>query len=386
MFLHGCGMMHYWWWPPNPGGFYASSMKHSHLRSLPEVAAVMRTALDVRRMPGEIAAFRGLPTEVSLLYPEASLIQKFPAAQGHKTPFSMEVEKTYGSAVRLNASVGFASSKRIKAGGLKDTKLLLVPGCRFVAEDVHEKVLEWVRGGGTMMVTPTSLVADEYNRKRDYLGKLGIEILTEELPEMMAGEAVRGIDQEPGEMDFIQGPVAKTIVTKQPKRGVVTIDKDLRLPAEMSAEGILQTVKASKDWTTMASYADGKGPAMLSRKLGEGRIIYLAGQLALADRKTLIDRVMARCGVGRPIRAYAPDRSYPDGVEFRAVGEGNAYLAYLANTSLEPREIVLKADLPLALGRIRNVSAGVDQKSGKITLAPLETRILRIDTETFNMP
>ena len=113
------------------------------------------------------------------------------------------------------------------------------------------------------------MMADEYNRKRNYLKDIGLELTAEELPEMMAGEAKRGVDQPPGEMDFIQGPVAKTIVTKEPKRKVLaTADgKASGWPAEMQAAGVLQNVKATADWRVLAIY-DGGEPAVLGSAAG----------------------------------------------------------------------------------------------------------------------
>ena len=90
--------------------------------------------------------------------------------------------------------------------------------------------------------------------------------------------------------------------------------------------------------------------------------------------EALIDRLMKRSGVQRPFRAFIPHGGYPDGVEFRAVRSGGGYLAYLANTTLEPREVVVAG----LVRTIHNISTGVDQKDEKITLAPLETRIMRI--------
>ncbi|HUV38405.1 MAG TPA: beta-galactosidase, partial [Planctomycetota bacterium] len=183
MFLHGCGVMDYWWWPPTlPGEFYDSSMKHAHQRSLAEVATVLRTALDVRRMAKVIAPFPDAKAEFAILYPEATLIQKFPAAQGTKTPYTLEIERTYGAAVRLDAPVAFASSKMILEGRLDAFKVLVVPSARYVNAGVWEKIVDWTKRGGTLVITPTSLVADEYNRKRTYLADIGIEIVAEGFP------------------------------------------------------------------------------------------------------------------------------------------------------------------------------------------------------------
>ena len=114
---------------------------------------------------------------------------------------------------------------------------------------------------------------------------------------------------------------------------------------------------------------------MLARPLGTGRVHYLAGQLALADRRAFLDRLMNAYGLDRPIRAFAPGGAYLEGVEFRAVRDGQGYLAYLHSTVPEPREVKLTSKRPIL--DVFSVSAGTKQ-GAKMTLAPLETRILRI--------
>ncbi len=372
MFLHGCGLMDYWWWPGEAGEFYESSMAHSPLITLPEVEVVMKAALDVRRLPKEVSVFSDATPEFTLLYPRASLIQKFPGAEGIKTPYSIEVEETYGAAARLDAPVGFSSSKRIAEGALKDVKVLVIPGARYVGEADWAKITEWAKAGGTLVVTPTSLIADEYNRRRAYLKDIGIEITGEELPEFMAGEAKRGIDQS-GELDFIQGPVAKTIIAKQPKRDVASAGGKT-----WSAAGIIQTVKASAEWKPLALYAGTKDAALLDRAFGKGRIVYMAGQLVLDSRKVFFDGLMASAGFDRPIRAFAPDGSYLDGVESRTTTEGGAYLTYLHNETEKEQAVKLVSTAGKQFTEIRNLNADVMLPGPVMTLAPYETRIMRI--------
>lgn len=384
MYLHGCGIMHFWWWPDGAGEFYESSMKHSSLRTLDEVGIVMRAALDLRRLGSEVASFRKVPTEIGLLYSRASLVQEHPGAAGVKTPYTFEVEKSYQAASRLDAGVGFASTKQVLAGGLDKYKMLVVPGARFVADGEFKKIIDFVKAGGTLVITPTSLIADQYNRKRNYLQELGIEITAEELPEMMAGAAVRGIDQEPGEMDFIQGPVAKTIVTKEPKRKLIATaeGKKLNLPAEMSGEGVIQTVSASKDWTTLAAYAGADGLAgdagLLVRSLGKGKVYYMAAQLPVTDRRSFFDRLMDDSLFTRPVRMLSVDGQPLDEVESRTIEQDGHYLTYLHNLSSKPQTVQLKSSKPMS---IFSLSSQTAEASEKMTLSPYETKLLKIEVK-----
>ena len=378
MFLHGCGVMDYWWWPPDMSGFYESSMKHSHLRTLPEVDAVMITALDVRRIPEYITPFSDEIGSIALLYPRASLIQKFPGAEGHKTPYTLEVEKTYAAAVRLDTPVGFASSKLIGEGVLDRFKILVVPGARYVQAGTYDNIMAWVKGGGTVVITPTSLIADEFNRKRNYLADLGIRILEEELPEFMAGEAKRGVDQS-GELDFIQGPVAKTLIKKEPKRDVTvkTVDVLAKAPKKMAAAGVIQTVKPSNDWNVLATYAGEKTPAILVRDLGKGKVYYLAAQLDVESRKALFDALMDALKFKRWIRVRKRDGGYPEDVESRTLLHEGKLLTYLHNLSGRPQTVKLVPQI-MGLGPIVCLNTETKLDSQTITLGPYETKILSI--------
>jgi beta-galactosidase GanA len=381
MFLHGCGIMDYWWWPAQPGEFYGSSMAHSPSRTLLGVETVMKAGLDVRRLPSEIASFRKAPTEIALLYSRASLIQKFPASEGNKTPYSLEMEKNYSSLVRLDTGVGFVSSKQVLAGKLEKFKTLVIPGARFVKEDVFNQILDYAKNGGTVVITPTSLIADEYNRKRNYLEQLGLTITAEELPELMAGPAARGVDLPAGEMDFIQGPVARTIVAKEPKRTLTATSqgRSFGLPATFAGEGVLQNVTPSKDWSPLATYqgaSGGDNGAILVRSLGKGQVYYLAAQLSLDDRKTFYDHLMTARSFTRPIRALSPDGSLPEQVESRSVEQNGAYLTYLHNFSTKPQSI--KLVMEKAAAKIENLSSGTES-TAEMTIRPYETRILRIE-------
>jgi len=380
MFLHGCGLMDYWWWPPTEGDFDESSMRHSPRISLEEVGVAMHTALDLRRLGRVVAPFPDAPAEIALLYARASLIQRYPKAQGHKTPYTLEMEKTYEAAVRLDAPVGFVSSRRVREGIPAAVKLLAIPGCRFVEEDVVAKIKDWVRDGGTLLITPTSLVADQYNRRRDYLAGLGLELVGEEVPDLLAGEAKRGIDQT-GELDFIQGPVAKTIVSQEPKRQIVVKDVDpwKRLPRRLDAAGVIQTLKPSTDWTVVATYAGGEEPAILLRSLGKGQVICLAAQLTVDSRREVLDCLMDQCRLNRPVRARLADGSYPPGVESRTVRHEGALLTYLANTTGEKVAVELKSPVPIAA--TWNFNAETRHMGATVTLAPYETRIMRVELQ-----
>ncbi|MFB3890785.1 MAG: beta-galactosidase trimerization domain-containing protein [Phycisphaerae bacterium] len=387
MFLHGCGVMDYWWWPETESEFDDSSMKHSDKLSLEEVGAVMRTALDVRRLARQISAFPDAKAQIALLYSRASLVQRYPKAQGHKTPYTFEMEKTYEATARLDTPVGFVSSRGVRAGIPANFKLLVIPGCRYVEEDVWAKIKDWVNAGGTLVITPTSLVADEYNRKRDYLKDLGLEVVSEELPEFLAGDAKPGT-QQTGELDFIQGPVVKTVVSKEPQRKVIRVGK---LAVSYDAAGTVQTVKASADWEPFAVYEKPGAPAdwyatakdataaILSRPVGKGRVVYMAAQLTVDGRRSILDELAGGVGVEREIRLRTADDKHPQGLESRTVPYDGDWLTYIANTT--PKSVQVKLVSARKIGQIINLNTETAVSDATMTLAPYETRIMKIKTQ-----
>lgn len=179
-------------------------------------------------------------------------------------------------------------------------------------------------------------------------------------------------------MDFIQGPVAKTTVSKVPKRQVSVMRSGLlaTMPATLDAAGVIQTIKPSADWSVLATYAGGTDPAILSRPMGEGRVVYLAAQLTVDSRRAVLDRLMEQCRVARPIRMHTPDGGYPSGVESRTVSCEGAFLTYLANTTDRSVAVTLAARAPI--GEFWDYNRAERVSGPAMTLAPFETRIMRI--------
>jgi beta-galactosidase GanA len=309
-----------------------------------------------------------------LLYSRASLIQRFPSAQGNKTPYTIEIEKTYAATAELDAPVGFVSSQQVVEGIPPGLKLIFIPGVRFMEEDVLKILTDWVRAGGTLVITPTSLVADQYNRKRDYLAALDLNVMAEELPEFMAGEARRGIDQS-GEFNFIQGPVSKTIVTKEPKRKIRCDIGNAQMM--LDAAGVIQTVAPADDWKVLGKYAEDNAPGVLVKTLGKGKIWYLCADFTVASRRWLFDQAFTGAEIYRPVRAWAKDGGLADGIESRTVEKDGNWLTYVTNTSEKAVEVQLKPNA--GLGKAFNLVTEKPVDSASFVLKPLETCILQIE-------
>ncbi|KPJ55949.1 MAG: hypothetical protein AMS16_03330 [Planctomycetes bacterium DG_58] len=333
MFLHGASSVDFYNW--NSKGVQ---------KSLADGYATLRASLDVRRMPEEIIQFPKATPQAAVFYSRGSLIQKHPGGRtikgrrGIQTPYSLELEKCYRAGTILDTQMGFLTTRQARLGVRKGLKVLVLPCAYFVNEDAAKKIVAYVRAGGTIVVSPTSLVADEYNRRRDYLKAFGIEVTGETVPKYLAAKAKAGVARPGSEYDFIQGPIAPTIVTDEP---TATINWKGVKGAPLKGRGIRQSIKVSGRHSVLATLDDGE-PAIVSRKLGQGEIIYLAMQLEEASMGDVLDWLYDRAGVVRPVRTADPQGSRIPGLESRTVPYKGGYLTYLYNMNEHSVSVRLK--------------------------------------------
>src|SRR3569623_1260187 len=66
-----------------------------------------------------------------------------------------------------DAPFEFLSDEQIEQGDLKRFKLLLVPACTYVTEATYSKVRDFVRGGGSILMTVDSFSHDAYAKPRE---------------------------------------------------------------------------------------------------------------------------------------------------------------------------------------------------------------------------
>jgi beta-galactosidase GanA len=315
---------------------------------------------------------------VALLYSRASLIQRHPGAApdkaGAQTPYTLELEKCYRNGNILDAGIGFITSRQVKEGVRKDLKVLVVSGAYFENEDVVTNLMTYAKDGGSLVITPTSLVADEYNRKRVYLKGIGVEIVQETVPKYLARKATAGVEQPGSEYDFIQGPIAKTVVEDEPKAKITW--KARNGPASLYGAGIRQAIKLSGAHEVLATYDDGS-PAVVRVKMGKGQIIYVAMQLTDAGTGDLLDWVYAQSGVERLVRTAGPDGKRIPGLESKTVPCKEGYLTYVYNLSPDAIKVSLK--LAIRISAIENLNTCSPLKADEaIDLGPFEWFVLRL--------
>lgn len=342
MFFHGAAVIDFYDWT---GSGVNSTLPHGY--------ATLRGTLDVRRLAEYVVQFPKASPQAALLYSRASLIQRFPGTTGRRgvnTPYTLELQKCYRAGTLLDTPMGFITSRQVKAGIREDLKVIIVPGAYYADADVVAKIVSFAEAGGTVLILPTSFVADEYNRRRHYLKDVGIEILKEEVPNYLASKARPGVSMPGSEYDFIQGPIAETIVTDEPV-AQVNWQVDGPRPADtLVGRGIKQTIRLSGDHDVLATFEDGS-PAIVSRSRGRGEIIYSAVQLEQESTGDVLDWVYDRAEVERLVRVKSPTGERVPGLESRTVAFGDGYLTYVYNmtertvtASLRPTVSVRKVE------------------------------------------
>jgi hypothetical protein len=82
----------------------------------------------------------------------------------------------YEAANGLDAPVGFVTDRMIKAGRLKEFKLVVVPAAQYIEEEVLSRLQQYVSGGGRIVLVGKSLVYDENRKARAAkFGSIGLK-------------------------------------------------------------------------------------------------------------------------------------------------------------------------------------------------------------------
>jgi len=368
MFFHGAAVIDFYDWV----GAGANA-------ALPHAYATLRGTLDVRRLAEYVVQFPKASPQAAILYSRASLIQRFPGTTGQRgvdTPYTLELQKCYRAGTLLDTPMGFITTRQVKAGIRDDLKVIIVPGVYFANADEVAKVLSFAEAGGTVLMMPTSFVADEYNRRRDYLKGLGVTILKEEVPNYLAAKARPGVSVPGSEYDFIQGPIAETIVTEEPTAALTWKAEGPKPADTLAGRGIRQTIAVAGAHQVLAAYEDGS-PAVVAKPHGRGEVIYVAMQLEQGSVADLLDWVYDRASVERLLRAKSPTGERIPGLESRTVRYGDGFLTYLYN--MTERTVTASLHPTMKVRSIEDLTYARSQEpSATFELGPYEFCVLKL--------
>ncbi|MGH9338894.1 MAG: beta-galactosidase [Acidobacteriota bacterium] len=368
-FLHGKSVIQIYHWPAQPSNEFHSVIRYSLAHSpdfpLGDISELLRTALDVRRLNKEIAAFANVPADVAIFYSQTSTLQLPPdMLTWATTPYLAELENTYEASQYLDARVTFITERQIRKGWLNRYKLLLIPAARNVPADVVERIWQYAADGGRVLVVPESLLGDEYNHVQDYLARLGIEVQETRRPRPgSAGVLVQGYDQS-----FSQGVVfADTAFDLKP------------LPAaassigELEGRGVRQLLKADGNAETLFRFED-RSPAVLRVTLGKGAVYVAASSFEGRSYARLLDALFEEARVTRPVRVRASEGTDKWKVEARFAQVGSRRLLYIVNFRNEPTRLRVEAPTGF-FSTLHDLRQGREITGGDITLPAHQTAI-----------
>lgn len=148
-----------------------------------------KLAMDLRRLPEEVAAFRKASAPFAILYSMPSFADPM-----HKTHLLEIYEGCYFSGFPCR----FVGDRQVLSGKLEDCKILVVPNAQYVPEKVFSKIAQFSRDGGTVLLFgEDSLSRDEYGKKvpsRDPIRKT-FRVISTDIPKRYS-EAFNGVLDE----------------------------------------------------------------------------------------------------------------------------------------------------------------------------------------------
>jgi beta-galactosidase GanA len=339
-FLHGKSVAQLFHWPAQPSSelhsINASSLAHSWAYPLEDIGDLIRTALDLRRLNKEIAAFIDMPAEVAILYSQTATLQ-LPTEMltWQTTPYLAELQKTYEASRYLDARITFVTERQILKGWLNRYKLLLVPAVRNTPAEVFQKIRDYAVQGGRVLVVPESFLGDEYNRPTDYLSHLGLTLRQTQRPKPgVLGAVVQGYDQS-----FSQ---AVTFVDDAPQRLGAAGAEVFGSIGELETRGVRQIFEVKSNAKILFRYSHGE-PAIVQVPVGQGAIYYSGSLLEERSYARVLEALFREARVTRPVRLRMAGGEDARSVEARFALLGNRKLLYIVNFNSIPTRLRIDA-------------------------------------------
>jgi len=122
------------------------------------VEAAGHVALDLNRLAEYLVEFPRQKADVVLLWTPESI--------PNSDDYLDEIKKAYEGLYFLGVPIRFVTNRQAPQGGLADYKLVIAPNNYRVSDDVYQALTDYVRSGGTLVLSGTPFVQDEYGRPR----------------------------------------------------------------------------------------------------------------------------------------------------------------------------------------------------------------------------
>jgi hypothetical protein len=322
----------------------------------------MRDALDLRRLSSKISALGSAPRPAAFLYSKTSMLQQLPeqSREAGSFPYLSALRRLYNASQSTGLYVGVTTEKKILAGALRQHRVLVLPGAEFVPSDVTTGILRWVESGGTLVVSPDSLLADEYARPGRTPGSLGVRVVRREPPALKRGERVvteyNLADLPRLPLRKGDGPFTAQGVALQAAGGRQILECDAAL--------------------VRARFPDG-APALVRVPRGRGTIYWLAAPLEPPGWAAFLSMVAEESGLIPEIRVRKEDGGTAPEIEYRvSLFEGHR-LAYFYNNS--DHDLALTLQPAFAFTRIMDCRAEAPLSGLRLRVPARETAIVEFE-------
>ncbi len=355
------------------------------IEAIREAEALMRAALDARRLAPECARLARAPKPIALLYSQASLrLAPQWALRCSESPYTHELATAYQAARFLDLGVAFVPGRELARARWEGIRLLIVPAAQAEEESIVKAIIEFVELGGHVALIAESFTTDERGREADSLERLGLEVVETRRPSCA-----------PKPRPDLGGALDDLVATDAPAGELrPTPDGPLaRLKRPIRAVGVTQKIKVNVVHKVLATFPDGS-PAVATYSRGKGTLTYLAAPLGADDLAMVLRLVLAQAGVEPLVRLVVLEGE-ASGIECRSVPireNGPAVLAYAWNTTGRPCRVAFEAGpvasaLDLATGRpLPSQTDKAGSLLGPLRLGPGEVALLQLTPPRPKVP
>jgi beta-galactosidase len=326
---HGADAVLYWQWRNALNG---QETMHGSIvgpdgRPLPIYSEVQQIGRDFAKAS---AALKGT-TPIS----PVAILQDYPSRwaidfQLHHKDYD-QIETLLDYYQPLKDALGAVDMVEAAEAPLARYRLVVAPSLNVITDEMAKRLADYVQGGGHLILGPRSGMKDEYNRL----------------------DTVR----QPGPLATLLGGQVEQYYALDEEisvgSGKASIWAELLSTSAPDTQVLLRYGKAN-------GWLDGK-PAVISRKVGKGRITYVGALVDDAVMKGLMDTALGDAGVVR-------DFGVPADVELMTREGNGKRIVILVNHGREAREVALPAAMIDILG---------SGKVSKVSLAPEGVAVLQ---------
>jgi len=217
----------------------------------------------------------------------------------HTGSIESEFTLLYQAATLTNYPKDVLFEEQLPKGFAKKYKAIVSPFCRYVNPETLSFLQEYVKDGGVLILNGMDLESDEYGKAIDgnsFIGLKKRQELTMPIPAKMrlSIEPESGYPREP-------------------------------LSVKMKVIPVLGEAKA------IAVSEQRAIPLVTLKKLGKGRIYYVACELNKSNWATVLSSILKDAGLKKTFTVRAENNSLLPGVETQVIDRGDKKLYYFAN-------------------------------------------------------